>query len=199
MKRILFVRHGESVANAGGVTMENAAIPLSDHGRRQAEAIAEWLPGNPALVLVSPMLRAQQTAAPYCRRHGVQPAIQPLLAEFSVICPTLIAGLSGDQRRPHVESYWAAANPNQRMGPGADTFHEFDSRVSRFVERLPDLPDGTRVFGHGLWFALLLWQLQSRPKSRPTMDAAGMLAFRRFQQALSIPNGAAFSLQGGSR
>jgi broad specificity phosphatase PhoE len=32
MTRITFVRHGQSVANAGGVTMEHALIPPSPLG-----------------------------------------------------------------------------------------------------------------------------------------------------------------------
>ena len=32
MKTIYFVRHGESVANAGGITIPNAKIPLTEKG-----------------------------------------------------------------------------------------------------------------------------------------------------------------------
>ena len=35
------VCHGQSVANAGGVTMEQAAIPLSTLGMAQAAALPE--------------------------------------------------------------------------------------------------------------------------------------------------------------
>jgi broad specificity phosphatase PhoE len=47
------VRHGESVANAGGVTMEHALIPLSPLGVAQAVRIAEFLPAEPPCILVS--------------------------------------------------------------------------------------------------------------------------------------------------
>lgn len=191
MKRIYFVRHGESLANAGGITMENAAIPLSEQGQRQAEAVADLLPREPALVLVSPMLRTQQTAEPYCRRRGAQPTVQPTLAEFSMICATLIAGFSGEQRRPVAEAYWADADPWKRLGPNADTFIEFDARVGDFIDLMPELPDGTVIFGHGIWFALLQWRLLGMR----SQDAPGMKAFRHFQQGFSVPNCAVFCLR----
>ena len=43
MKKIVFVRHGQSVANAGGVTMEHDEIPLSPLGMRQAALLAPRL------------------------------------------------------------------------------------------------------------------------------------------------------------
>jgi len=47
MKTITFVRHGESTANAGGITMAQAEIPLSDLGTQQAIALAPLLPCFP--------------------------------------------------------------------------------------------------------------------------------------------------------
>lgn len=193
MKRITFIRHGESVANAGAITMEHSAIPLSDHGHRQAQLIAQHLPGQPSLILVSPMIRTQQTAEPYCTRFNLQPQTVPGLAEFSVICPTLIAGLSGTMRKPFVESYWSDPDPHRRMGPGAETFFEFDARVGDFQAGLDRLPYGTTIFGHGIWFGLLVWHLLGYK----VVDASGMRRFRSFQLALPMPNCAVFYLTGG--
>ena len=36
LRTLYFVRHGQSLANAGGVTMPNAEIPLTDLGQRHA-------------------------------------------------------------------------------------------------------------------------------------------------------------------
>ncbi len=40
-KVIYFVRHGQRTANAGGMTMEHAQIPLYDLGRVQAATLAQ--------------------------------------------------------------------------------------------------------------------------------------------------------------
>jgi probable phosphoglycerate mutase len=54
---------------------------LSEHGHRQAEALADWL--DPVDVLVtSPMARAVQTAAPLVADRGLEPTVVDRIAEF---------------------------------------------------------------------------------------------------------------------
>jgi len=52
MKTITFIRHGESIANAGGVTMAHDAIPLSELGKVQAQALAVALDLQPGRIVV---------------------------------------------------------------------------------------------------------------------------------------------------
>lgn len=190
-RTILYVRHAESVANAGGITMPNNDIPLSEAGRLAALELAEELPAEPALVLVSRALRTQQTAEPYCRRTGAVPTVEPLLDELSIICPSLIEGMNGAQRREVVRPLWEEPDPHRRKGPQADTLMEFQKRVRRFIDkRLPELPDGTIIFGHGIWCGMLQWQRLGHWAS----DSAGMLAFRQYQQELRMRNGAVVDL-----
>lgn len=196
-KRITFVRHGESESNAGGITMPHDAIPLSALGRRQAVALANALNVKPSAVFVSRFTRTHETAAPFCKRYGVTPQIHHGLHEFSVIDPALIEGLNGDQRKPFVKNYWDDPDPHRRLGQNADTFVEFEARVRSFMANMEAMPDGVVVFGHGIWFGLLNWlSLGYRVR-----DASEMRAFRRFQQALPMPNCATFTLThaGGPR
>ena len=190
MKTITFVRHAESLANAGGVTMPHEAIPLSELGHRQAVALAASRSVTPAAVLVSGMVRTHQTAAPLCDRFGVTAQVHPGLNEFSVIDPALIAGLDGPQRKPFVKAYWSDPDPHRRQGVNADTFAEFASRVQAFMLEMEALPDSAVIVGHGIWFGLLHWLLLGYGAN----DAGDMDAFRRFQQALPMPNCAAFTL-----
>ncbi|HEY6595112.1 MAG TPA: histidine phosphatase family protein [Asanoa sp.] len=74
------IRHGESTGNVAAEAAEatgaevidiperDADVPLSDTGREQAAAVGRWLADLPAerrpqLIVVSPYLRARQTAA----------------------------------------------------------------------------------------------------------------------------------------
>jgi broad specificity phosphatase PhoE len=109
----------------------------------------------------------------------------------------LIEGLNGDQRKPFVKDYWDDSDPHRRLGQNADTFAEFEARVRSFMGNMGALPDGTVVFGHGIWFGLFHWLLLGYR----VRDADEMRAFRRFQQALPMPNCATFSLTqaGGQR
>jgi broad specificity phosphatase PhoE len=134
--------------------MEHALIPLSPRGLAQAACVAELLPAEPALVLVSPYVRARDTARPYCLRVGREAEVHPLLQEFSALDPELLHGMTGEQRRPIADAHWQAADPTVRMGAHADTFLDFDARVGAFMLELPGLPDNSILFGHGIWFAL---------------------------------------------
>jgi alpha-ribazole phosphatase len=194
MKTITLVRHGQSTANAGGITMPHGAIPLSALGALHAQVLATLLPSRPSCVLVSAYLRAQQTAQPYCDRIGMPAQIHPLLHEFSAIDPALLEGMDGVQRRPIADAYWQASTPDQRMGAEAETFIEFDQRVADFLSQLPQLPDGAVLFGHGMWIGMLAWKLLGFS----ARDSAGMRAFRRFQSGLPMPNGAVYHLRQAS-
>jgi alpha-ribazole phosphatase len=190
MKTITFVRHAESSANAGGITMPHNAIPLSALGERQAQAMVQNLDIVPSRVLVSSMLRTQQTASHYCARFPMKPEIISALDEFSLIDPALIAGMDGGQRREFVKPYWETLDLSRRLGEDADTFLEFSDRVDTFLAGLPRLPDATVVFGHGIWFGLMLW----KQLGYAVADDADALKFRRFQLGLPMPNCAVLRL-----
>lgn len=189
---IYCVRHGESVSNAGGLTMEHSAIPLSPLGLAQAAALPSALDVRPSRVLVSGYLRAVETAGPFCARHGMTAEIHPLLHEFSALDANDLLGMRGHERRPLAEAYWQRCDPELRSGSGAETFLEFDARVEAFAAELPSLPDRTVLFGHGIWFALLVWKLGG---GGATSTSRGMASFRQFQRALPMPNCAVYALE----
>jgi hypothetical protein len=71
-----------------------------------------------------------------------------------------------------------------RMGAAAETFLEFGERVDRFIDLLPHIRDRSVLFGHGIWFGLLVWKLQ-----RSSTDTSeDMKAFRAFQLAMRMSN-----------
>ena len=190
MTRLYFVRHGQSAANAGALTMEHATIPLTPLGLAQAEALAQHLQVEPSRVLTSPFTRARDTAQPFCDKTGRQVEIHALLHEFETIDPALLEGMTGEQRRPIADAYWTRADPHERLGPRAETFAEFEGRVATFMDDLASLPDRSVMFGHGMWMGLMAWKLLGLSAS----DGQSMKAFRRFQLGLPISNGVVYVL-----
>ena len=78
MSRLYLVRHGEAAAGGG----EDAAPPLSDNGRRQAEAMATALaPLGPLPVVTSPLRRTRETAAALEAAWGAAAAVDPAVGE----------------------------------------------------------------------------------------------------------------------
>ena len=188
---VYLIRHGQSQANVGGVTLANPIVPLTELGQLQAEALAPLLPATSVKIWASPFKRALDTAAPYCARMGQSPATHDDLREFETVDTVQMTGSSAAQREAVVAHYWIKSDPEQRTGPAAETFREFHDRVTRTrTQFLPALPDGTLIFGHGMWMALLFWQIWGFEK----IDHVGMSLFRRFQLGFPTPNTSVYRL-----
>ena len=171
--------------------MPHALIPLRDLGRQQAIDLAGLLPGTPGGVLASPFLRAVDTARPYADHVGQVVELEPLLQEFDMIDPALIAGMDRVQRRPMAERFWEEADLDQCMGHQAESFRCFAGRVTSFLtDLLPTLPARTVCFGHGIWMAMATWQVLGFN----TADSQSMRAFRKFQLGFPLPNGVVYRL-----
>ena len=190
-RTLYFVRHGQSLSNAGGPTMEDASIPLTETGRAQADALPERLPDAPAAVFASPYLRARDTALPYARWTGTDIVLDTALREFHNIDANLLRGMTGIERKPIALAFWDAADPHRRMGPRAETFAEFADRVQTFIDgALPRLADRSVLFGHGRWIGLLTWKL----RGGNTDGRTGMRTFWDYMRALPMPNTAIYRI-----
>lgn len=184
MPDIYIVRHGQSAANAGEVTHDPAQIPLTSMGRQQAVDLSTLLDIRPSAIITSHYKRAKDTALPFSQRWEVEPSELPLLHEFVTLSPGVVNGTSVDFRKPMVDAYWEAADPVVQHGSDSESFTQFSGRVSEFRDRLDTLQHETVIFGHGMWFAMLIWQLQGFG----WQDGLSMATFRRYQLALPMPN-----------
>ena len=77
------LRHGETLLSLEGVFCGDIDAALSDKGRAQAERIAPQLAKlNLEVIYVSPLQRAQETAAPLARLAGLTPRVESALREI---------------------------------------------------------------------------------------------------------------------
>lgn len=82
----LFLRHGETAANAADLIAGAMDLPLTPAGRAQARAAAQTLAAlpaaeRPATIWCSPLARARETAAPVAARLGLPVRLHAGLAE----------------------------------------------------------------------------------------------------------------------
>ncbi|MFD8590144.1 histidine phosphatase family protein [Streptomyces sp. NPDC059637] len=99
------MRHGE-VANPDGILYGRLpGYHLSDLGREMAERVAEHLADRDvAHVVASPLERAQETASPIARVHGLETASDERLIEAANVFQGKTFGVGdGSLRRP---SHW---------------------------------------------------------------------------------------------
>jgi len=168
MPLIYFIRHAESIANAGGATQWPADITLSERGHAQARALAASWSQAPSLIVASPYIRTQLTAQPTRDRFPEAPFEIWPIQEFTYLNPNNLTGTTAAQRQPLVEAYWKNAQPDNIDGPGAESFNHMLSRIADVKARLQalDVPV-VKVFTHGqIMGALILQQLS--PKLTPT-------------------------------
>jgi broad specificity phosphatase PhoE len=195
MLTVRFIRHGESVSNAGGFTTVYEEIPLTALGKQQAIDVSETVSTAPDMFFVSPYLRARQTSEPTLKKFSKVPVeIWPEVREFKYLGDNHIKRETNRAMRgPFVEAFWSQTNPDLRDGPGAETFNELMARVRLCLERLRKLAhQGTQnvvIFSHGQ-FMMALRMLLKDP-SRP-INSSFVRDFWMEKKTNLIPNGCGF-------
>jgi 2,3-bisphosphoglycerate-dependent phosphoglycerate mutase len=184
--RVLLVRHGQSLANSGGKTADPDTNPLTDLGRAQAEEFAKHLDCTPALIVMSPFLRAQQTAELLRRRFPEVPVEEWPIQEFTFLEPSQHRNTSEADREPSIFDYWELRDHAYVDGPGAESFSMFLDRARETVRRLVERKIGGCVvlFTHG-YFMQAFRLVMLFPNAA---DSDLMANFRRFHSVNLIQN-----------
>ena len=142
-KRLLLVRHGESIWNAEGRWQGSADPPLSDAGRKQAAALADFLQGEGVdLIVTSDLERASETASIVAAALDLrEPSVDARLRERDV---GEISGLTRaeiEEKFPGLLEKWRTGELTKMPG-GED---DITPRVSAAINALAAAPDGTVV------------------------------------------------------
>ncbi len=142
-KRLLLVRHGESIWNAEGRWQGAANPPLSDEGRAQAAQLAHYIRDHGIEVIVTSDLdRAVETGSIVADMLGLEaPLIEARLRERDV------GDISG-HTRDEIEAKWPGLLDKWRTGeltqmPGGED--DITPRVTEGLQAIADAPDGSVV------------------------------------------------------
>ena len=184
-REVWFIRHSESVANAGARTREAPTYPLSALGFRQAEQLAAALHVEPDLIVVSPYVRARQTAEPAIRRFAKVRVEEWPVHEVQYLDPALCVDTTQEERRAQSEAYWTRCDPHH-AAPGAESFVEFATRVGDAIETAAQRAERRIfIFCHGQVMQAIAWLVVSRPA---VIDSAAMRRFCNFMHGIPVPN-----------
>ena len=185
MKKIYLIRHAQSESNAGQAVRPNHAINLTDVGKTQAQALADWLTDHisePVTeIFVSQYLRTQQTAQPYLQSTKRTATV---IDELHFLDFDTIKDLSFDDIRVIADEFWQQHSAH-RVSELTDSFEHFVARVQKVRAYFDALPDGTYlVFTHGMWIGMLIWQMLLGDSPR----LHNMKKFRDFELATRPKN-----------
>jgi 2,3-bisphosphoglycerate-dependent phosphoglycerate mutase len=184
-REVWFIRHGESLANAGGRTKETATCPLTELGLRQSQQLAAALPAEPEFIVHSTYLRARQTAEPTMERFCRVPVDEWTVQEVQYLDPVLCVDTTQDDRRLLAQSYWQQCEPHHAP-PGAESFAFFIERARATMAALSQRRERlTYVFSHGHFIRAIAWTILFRPSA---LDVSAMQHFRQFMASYPVPN-----------
>lgn len=131
MPRVTLVRHGRAAAGFG----DDADPGLHPEGVEQAEALAAALAGQgPLPLVVSPLLRTRETAAPLASRWGIEPVIDERVAEIPSPTDDLAA-----------RAAWLATAMQGTWGALGQDYERWRDRC---VDAVRSLVDDTVVVSH---------------------------------------------------
>jgi probable phosphoglycerate mutase len=135
MRRLVFVaRHGETDWNAAGRWQGHTDVPLNDHGRTQAKALAGRLrEARLAGVVASDLARAHETARIVAAELGVTLAyVERDLRERSF---GVFEGLTRDECEARHGEAWRAWMADRRPPEGAEGIEALTGRIVAAVGR----------------------------------------------------------------
>ncbi len=180
------MRHGESVGNAGERTRDPGSYSLTTHGFAQAEAFAARLDRAPASIVVSPYVRAQQTAAPTIRRFPHVRVEEWPVQEITFLAPERCLDTTQVERRLMARVFWAKCDPQFTDGEGAESFALTVGRARAALASLQARGDAfTLVFSHGVFMRIMHWIALTQ---RPVIDAEAMRLCYEFVRGWDVPN-----------
>ncbi len=183
-----FIRHGESISNADLPTSHPADSELTPLGMAEAEQIAQAFARPPDLIVVSPFIRARQTAAPTLHRFASVPTATWPVHEFTYLAASHYDGTTGSERWPIAMDYWQRNDPDYRDGKNSETFAELMVRVWQIIAQLRQHEaQFVALFSHGLFIRALQWAVLTNT-TQATPDS--MRRYNSFCRAVTVPNGA---------
>ena len=132
---IYLVRHGETIWNVEGKTQGNLDIPLSNHGIKQSELLAERIKREGiSHIYTSDLTRASQTSLIIGQKIGIQPEKRKELREINL-------GVWQGCTKQEIENDYPGQLKRYRFDTsfaplGGETLDSLNDRVRRFIRAL---------------------------------------------------------------
>ncbi len=139
MTELLFIRHGQTHANAAGAWQGWSDPPLNATGHSQAQAIADRLDakqGQIRALYTSPLRRALQTARTIGTRLALSPHVVHQLKEIHFGDLEGITLTQMENRFPELHARWQDKTDMTFQWPGGERRGDFFARAAEACERI---------------------------------------------------------------
>jgi probable phosphoglycerate mutase len=162
---LVFIRHGQPEWDRDGRAVTNPG--LTELGRQQAALLGKAFTGRSVdRLLVSPLVRSQETAEPVAEALGLEPETLPWLAEIAAPAwegtpSEVVEAAFADARAKPLDEQWDGL-------PGGESFRDFHQRVTGGLSELLDELGCERLTGFPP-----LWHLDDRGPTVVVVAHAG--------------------------
>jgi 2,3-bisphosphoglycerate-dependent phosphoglycerate mutase len=184
--RVLLVRHGQSQGNAERRFGGHSPTPLSELGRRQAEATARALASEGVTAIYSSdLLRAIETAEPLARMTGLEINRTSALRERSV---GLLEGLTFEEAAERYPEEYAALlrRDFEHVLAGGESYRQLLDRAAAELDRAVERHRGGTIaaFSHTGTICILVLHLMGAldaPNLKPVWISSANCGVTRFE------------------
>lgn len=188
MKKVWFIRHAESAANANPNHRSASAdsIELSSVGLEQAKGVSKLFNTAPNLIVTSPYLRTKQTARGLLERFPEVSHEEWPVFEFSYLSPLKYNNSTPEERRPHAKKFWETCDPQYCDGDGAESFSDLLNRAEKVYKKIIEREENFIViFSHGQFMSAFDWLIKN---DHSGADSENMREFYDLLKTDEIPN-----------
>lgn len=172
------IRHGESTGNVAAVRAEtdraeiidigerDADVPLSSTGEEQAKAVRRWLAGSstalPDAVVVSPYLRARQTAELALHDLDLTPTLDERLRDRELGVLDLLTRTGVQARMPEESQRRDRLGKFYYRPPGGESWADVLLRLRSLLRDIDEDRPGERVllFAHDATVSMIRYLLE---------------------------------------
>ena len=198
MADVWFVRHGESLANAGFATRTTKETELTSLGIKQSELVAKYIVQSaekqPTLIVSSSYVRAELTAQYTKNLFPTVPYEIWQVQEFTYLAVQDNRNTTQEERKPQRDRYWELYDPFYRTSKTTESFASFFKRTHDILEHLRhrEQDDFIVIFSHEQFIHAVIWLLEDYPKTSQLRNT--ML---NFHQSLKnpLPNGSILKIE----
>ena len=186
MTQFFLIRHGQSTSNAGHPSVDTRAVSLTELGERQAAAASQVLAdiGAPSLIVASPYLRAQQTAAPTRAHFPAVPFETWPIQEFTYL--HFPGETVYSERLPKMNVFWETGDADSRAAHDLESFNDLIGRVDDCVRRLKSCNlERVFLFAHCRYIQVFIWRWLVRSDQAASHS---MTTFWNTRHLIRIPN-----------
>jgi broad specificity phosphatase PhoE len=174
--KLFALRHGETAWTRERRFSGSRDLPLTLHGQRQAQALADALASEKVVaVYTSPLARTRACAEAIGRLHRLEVRVEPRFREMTFGEWEGLTREEVEARWPEMFALWRTA-PERAVPAGGESLPEVAARTAKALQQMRDShPEGTLVLvSHAIVLRLIvldalglgperLWSLDASP------------------------------------